>query len=232
LITFTPAAGTTYTIRVFRTGDGTPNVGQYSLRVAAAPADTTPPSVASINFDFERGHELVVQFSEDVGFAIDPTDTHVGTRTPDEVTYDSTTRTARYKWAAPLADNAGWRPYFWSRGIHDASGNRGPSGLNPFSFFVLAGDANRDRAVNIQDFAVLASRFNQPGTFSQGDFNYNGITNIGDFAILAGKFNTALALPADGQADPPRPAAPEPDDVDDALPPLIDRLWDAPAEPI
>ena len=26
--------------------------------------------------------------------------------------------------------------------------------------------------MNITDFSILAARFNQPGTFSQGDFNY------------------------------------------------------------
>lgn len=58
--------------------------------------------------------------------------------------------------------------------------------------FVLAGDADRDRSINIADFATLASSFNTPGTFLQGDFNYSGTVEISDFAILAGKFNTAL----------------------------------------
>jgi RHS repeat-associated protein len=59
-------------------------------------------------------------------------------------------------------------------------------------FFFLAGDANRDRSVDIADFSVLAARFNQPGVFSEGDFNYSGTVEIGDFALLAGKFNTTL----------------------------------------
>jgi hypothetical protein len=62
-------------------------------------------------------------------------------------------------------------------------------------FFVFSGDANRDRAINIQDFGILASNFNTPGTFATGDFNYDGVTNIQDFGILASKFNTTLSEP-------------------------------------
>jgi hypothetical protein len=62
-----------------------------------------------------------------------------------------------------------------------------------FNFFALAGDATRDRNVNIEDFSALAANFNSPGTFSLGDFNYNGTTEISDFSILAAGFNTGLA---------------------------------------
>lgn len=66
------------------------------------------------------------------------------------------------------------------------------SGSSQRDFTVFAGDANADRRVDISDFAILASRFNLPGTFSQGDFNYDGVTAIGDFSILASKFNQEL----------------------------------------
>jgi hypothetical protein len=49
---------------------------------------------------------------------------------------------------------------------------------------------------NVNDFATLASRFNQPGTYSQGDFNYSGTVEIGDFAILASRFNQSLGRPS------------------------------------
>lgn len=62
--------------------------------------------------------------------------------------------------------------------------------------FFLGGDANRDRRVDIADFAILAGRFNQPGTFGNGDFNYDGTVGIGDFSILASKFNTVLPAAA------------------------------------
>jgi hypothetical protein len=58
--------------------------------------------------------------------------------------------------------------------------------------------------VNIADFAVLAGRFNRPGTFSQGDFNYSGTVEIGDFSILASRFNATLPEPT-GMAAAPAP---------------------------
>lgn len=78
-------------------------------------------------------------------------------------------------------------------GLTDFFGNPLPADAT-FSFFFLNGDANRDRAVNIADFAIVAARFNQSGFFSDGDFNYDGVTNIADFSILASKFNTTLPI--------------------------------------
>jgi len=60
--------------------------------------------------------------------------------------------------------------------------------------FTLAGDANLNRAVNSDDFNILASNFGQSNrTFSQGDFNYDGTVNSDDFNILAGRFGVALS---------------------------------------
>lgn len=78
--------------------------------------------------------------------------------------------------------------------VVDKAGNPLAEDLT-LGFFVLAGDANRDRTVDIADFAILAGQFNQPGTFGQGDFDYDGTVGIADFAILASKFNTTLQPP-------------------------------------
>ena len=65
------------------------------------------------------------------------------------------------------------------------------------SFFVLAGDASRDKTVDLTDFTILAANFNQSGkTFSQGDFNYDGTVGLADFTILASRFNQTLASAA------------------------------------
>jgi hypothetical protein len=74
-------------------------------------------------------------------------------------------------------------------------------------FFVMAGDANRDHAVNSLDFDAVALNFNAAGmNFGQGDFNYDGKVNALDFNVLASRFGstlppaptpaTALAAPA------------------------------------
>lgn len=67
----------------------------------------------------------------------------------------------------------------------------------------LNGDANLDRTVNISDFALLASNFNQPSRWYTGDFDYDGVTDIGDFAMLAANFNQTFVAPlARGSAVP------------------------------
>ena len=67
--------------------------------------------------------------------------------------------------------------------VEDAAGNGLESDVN-FGFFVLAGDANRDRKVDLSDFAILRNNFGTDSTFSQGDFNYDGRVDLADFAML------------------------------------------------
>lgn len=87
------------------------------------------------------------------------------------------------------------------------------------AFFSLAGDANRDRRVDIDDFSTLASRFNSAGTFIEGDVNYSGTVDIDDFAILAARFNQALP----GGASVNRAASAEADPV--IAPPARDSIF-------
>lgn len=56
----------------------------------------------------------------------------------------------------------------------------------------LEGDATLNGTVDIDDFGILASRFNEPGIWSQGDFNYSLTTDIDDFGLLASRFNLNL----------------------------------------
>src|SRR5206468_2720580 len=70
-------------------------------------------------------------------------------------------------------------------------------------FYVLTGDANRDRKVDLTDFTFLASNFNQsPRDFSQGDFNYDSMVDLTDFTYLASRFNKTLNATAAEAATP------------------------------
>ena len=77
------------------------------------------------------------------------------------------------------------------------------------NFFVLAGDATRNRSVNLDDFTILASSFGQAGrVFSQGNFNYDaaGAVNLDDFTILAAQFGATLPADLDiSRTAPPLP---------------------------
>jgi glucose/arabinose dehydrogenase len=74
----------------------------------------------------------------------------------------------------------------------DAAGNPLAAPVT-LDFFVLAADANRDRAVNFNDLLALARNYNAPGkTWADGDFNYDGTVNFSDLLILARSYNKAL----------------------------------------
>jgi len=87
----------------------------------------------------------------------------------------------------------------------------------------LPGDANLDGSVNVSDFNILASHFNQPQsangglpyTWSEGDFNGDGNVNVSDFNLLASEFNQGGVGtgPLDGNAGPLEQFAIENNDV-------------------
>ena len=60
--------------------------------------------------------------------------------------------------------------------------------------YTLAGDANLNGTVNLDDFTSLAVGFGVASIWSSGDFTYDGAVNLGDFTALAANFgNTAPA---------------------------------------
>ena len=59
-------------------------------------------------------------------------------------------------------------------------------------FFVLAGDANRDRTVDLADFVILRNNYGTGTTFSRGDFNHDNVVDLADFIILRNNFGVEL----------------------------------------
>jgi hypothetical protein len=74
-------------------------------------------------------------------------------------------------------------------------------------FFVLPGDANRDRKVDFKDLVTVAQNYNGPAgkTYGQGDFNNDGFVNFSDLVVLAQNYNATL--PAAGASAGPVSAA-------------------------
>ena len=60
------------------------------------------------------------------------------------------------------------------------------------TFFVLAGDANRDRTVDLADFVILRNNFGSGTLFSQADFSYDDQVDLDDFVILRNNFGATL----------------------------------------
>jgi hypothetical protein len=110
--------------------------------------------------------------------------------------------------------------------LKDRSGNALASDFT-LDFFVLAGDADRDGRVTIDDYFRLDLGYaNQLAGFSNGDFDYSGVINADDYFLIDQGF---LAQPGP-QASAPRPAElpPAPPPVQ-AISDAVD-LFDSPLE--
>ena len=211
-----------YTITAVATNeDGT--FGSNSLPVMVG----VPPTVVASTFEFEQSHGIAVRFSESVQATLSISDIFLANLTqgfqvnPGSISlaYNTADNTATLAFpglpSARLQDG-NYRLTISAAGVTDAAGrlldgdgNGTPGDDYLFEFFVFAGDANRDRTVDLGDFALLAANFNRPGTFSQGDFNYSGTVELGDFSILASRMNQSLppAALARHSATPVRHAA-------------------------
>jgi hypothetical protein len=149
-----------------------------------------------------KRQSLDVQFSENVSGLLSPqwlalTNTTTGQAIQAEniaVGYDLATNTAHftfpgYPYGALPDGNYQGRIV---AGLPDFFGNSLAADA-PFTFFVLAGDANRDRKVDVADLGILATNWQQSGRiFSQGDFDYNGTVDVNDLGILASHWQRQL----------------------------------------
>ena len=76
--------------------------------------------------------------------------------------------------------------------IADAAGNVLAEDAT-LNFWVLSGDVNRDRVVNIFDFFAARSNVGDTaGLFSTGDANYDGVVNLFDLFTVRRNFGRAL----------------------------------------
>jgi hypothetical protein len=190
----TPAVDTTYTVT-------------YALDPA--------PTVSASAFAFDGAtlpdapHRLTFTFSEDVSASLDTGDlqlvnTATGSTVPTakmSLAWNAATRTATFTfpgYANGILPDGNYVATLHAAGVTDPPGQPLPADA-VVSFFVLAGDANRDRAVNLLDFNILASNFGQSGRlFSQGDFTYDGTVDLLDFNVLSTKFGQSVGPPAFG----------------------------------
>jgi hypothetical protein len=124
------------------------------------------------------------------------------------VQWNSTTATFSLP-AGTLFSDGTYRATRRAGSVSNAAGN--PLAADAWvDFFVLAGDANRSRSVDLSDFSTLAANFNASGkAYSQGNFNYDarGAVELNDFSILAANFNKSIPASASVAAVVARPAA-------------------------
>jgi hypothetical protein len=58
--------------------------------------------------------------------------------------------------------------------------------------YTVAGDANLNGTVSLDDFTNLAAAFGAPGGWARGDFNYDGQVTLDDFTTLAANFGASV----------------------------------------
>jgi hypothetical protein len=118
-----------------------------------------------------------------------------GPVTVPEPTYDIPTHTATFALSGVLPDG-NYRATLAASGVRNAAGIPLPADA-VLEFFVLAGDANRDRTVGFEDLVVLAQNYGATGrNFGTGDFDYDTDVDFADLVLLAQRYNTSLPPPA------------------------------------
>jgi parallel beta-helix repeat protein len=116
------------------------------------------------------------------------------------LSYDPLTRTAAWVFNSALPDG-NFRAILPAKSLSDNSGLPALGTNLTLDFFALGGDANRDRIVDINDLAILATNWQGSNKlFSQGDFNYDGKVDAKDLGILSSHWQRTLP--------PPVPTAP------------------------
>jgi hypothetical protein len=221
IVTFTNSTAFRSYRVIVKSQRGSDNGVQYGELNLVGARDAVPPQVTSTSFQFETAQAVVARFGEDLAGSPGPDDLVLqnvtsGLAIPStsfQVNWDGKTREAR--WTFPgypqgLPDG-NYRATVGGPGVADLAGNPLAS-YATFEFYVLAGDANRDRKVDFGDLVILAQNYNATGkTVSTGDFNYDGDVDFEDLVLLAQRYNTtlpaaAIAPAATATIPEPRPA--------------------------
>ncbi len=177
-------------VRYLSPDNGWGNIAE--LEFYGGPAvDIIPPTVMQAHHLYQTSpNTLTFAFDEDVSASLSAADLIVQTLPAGDAvgvtgfTYDAATNLASFMLSKSLPDG-NYRATLSAAGVTDAAGNPLSADFT-FDFFVLAGDANHDRIVDITDLGILATNWQSSGiNFAQGDFNYDGIVDISDLGILA-----------------------------------------------
>lgn len=214
-INVTTVVAGTYTVVV--TENGSDAMGNYSIVQASTNAvttDTVSPRIVESEYRFDRPSAQIVLYANDnIAGSLQNTDftltnTTTSTTIPSaslSVTYEAVTN--RITITAPgvnggILPNGNYTLTLSGGGLNDTSGNlldgdgNGTGGDNyTFSFFVLAGDINRDRTVNFDDLLTVAQNYGRIGlSFSQGNFTYDlsGMVNFDDLLLEAQNYGVTV----------------------------------------
>ena len=165
--------------------------------------NATVPAVTATSAAPEGGAPLVVRVTFSVpvtgltagDLTLVPASSPGTSITPGAVAWDAVARTAKFTFTGPLA-NGNYTAQMAANAVTDSGGNPLAAAAS-IPTFVLAGDVNRDRAVNFNDLLILARNYNGTGKqWADGDLTGDGVVNFNDLLILARAYNTTLAAPS------------------------------------
>ncbi len=184
------------------------DTGPYSIVLGGATSfDNFGPRVISSEYRFNTSPnppQLRVIFSEDVSASFvagDVTLMNLDTGLPVsaanlQIDYvpgrDHFTVTFKGAFTDGILPDGNYSLRINAASIADAAGN--PLNQNlAYDFFVLGGDANRDKTVNDADYAIWNANQNKRYLkFSAGDYNFNGVVGFDDYTIMATNFSKTL----------------------------------------
>ncbi|MEM1013073.1 MAG: M14 family zinc carboxypeptidase [Planctomycetota bacterium] len=171
--------------------------------VELSPTDLTSPALVFSEYAINAPTPTVsMLFDEPVDASADPSDLRV-TRDGDgfelpsnqiSLAFADEGRGVDFVFDGPLPDG-NWTAELRPGALTDAAGNAAEATQ---TFFTLAGDADRDRDVDLSDFGILRANFGKlNASFADGDFNYDGNVDLSDFGILRAGFGNTLVAAAD-----------------------------------
>jgi rhamnogalacturonan endolyase len=179
-------------VRLESAGNDLPNVDELQLLRFA---DTIAPTASSSSFDYSGAVDVVrVQFSENVSASLAATDLVLtsggSTLTATDFGFDAMTNIATF--TLPALANGDWAATLNRLGVSDATGNLLAANA-VVSFFVLAGDINRDRTVDFGDLVLLAQNYGTSDrAYGEGDLDGDGNIDFNDLVILAQNYGVSL----------------------------------------
>lgn len=188
-------------------GDGRAEFRESRWAAETIAAQPPPAVIGSPVFGHGgRSHSLTVRFTRDLSATLAVgdlvlTNLTTGRTVPTDaiaLAYDVNTRRATFTFPGfpgGVLPDANYRATLAAGSVADLTGK--PLAADVVAdFFVLTGDVNRNRRVDLADFGVFRQYFGATGvTYEQGDLNSDGRVDLADFGIFRRNFGRSLPVP-------------------------------------
>jgi trimeric autotransporter adhesin len=160
--------------------------------------DTVGPTVSSGTFLFDTFQGIQLSFAENVGGVVASAQinsTNLDTsQTGFTLAFDTYAgNVATFRYTGGILPDGDYEASLVAASVQDVAGN-GAVGSLLTSFFVLAGDWNRNREVDFADLLRVVQFYDLPSgqTWNTADFDYDGATTFSDLLIATQQYGKIL----------------------------------------